>query len=79
MKIIINPKGINNFHNSPPLSVRVSGETTYAGEEKDVYKISKRQARKIEQHFCGISGCGCPQGGVVVELDPTGENFGVRA
>jgi hypothetical protein len=78
MRITINPRGINNFHNSAPLAVRITGETVYAGEDV-VYRISKRQAAKIEKHFCGITDCRCPRGGVVVELDQEGETFGLRA
>jgi hypothetical protein len=78
MKITINPTGINNFHNSPPLTVRITGEGI-SGFGEHLYKISKRQARKIEQHFCGITDCRCPHGGAVVETSPDGDKFGLRA
>ena len=80
--ITIDPSGINNFHNSEPINVRVSGEVVSAWGEDDeeiVFRISKGQARRIQNHFCGISGCSCPAGGVVVELNQERSEFGLRA
>lgn len=76
-KITIEPKGINNFHNAPALTVRVSGVEVQGFGER-IYRISKRQARRIERHFCGISDCRCPAGGVVIETSANGDEFGLR-
>ena len=76
--IILDPMGINNFHRSQPLTVRVSGEKVSDGGE-DLYRISARQADRIEKHFCGIAGCHCPAGGVVVEVHQDGHYCGLRA
>jgi hypothetical protein len=79
--IIIDPDGINNFHNCAPITVRVNGETMkYPGDfgADVVYYISKRQARRIEKHFCGITDCQCPAGGVVVQINAEGTEWGLR-
>jgi len=81
MIITLSPIGINNFHNSTDLRVRVNENKTinsYTREDGIVYRISKRQARRIENHFCGVVGCGCPKGGVVVQLTPEGDEFGLE-
>jgi hypothetical protein len=75
--IVVDPTGINNFHGSAPLTVRVSGETI-TGWDTPMYRISRTQAKRIENHFCGVSGCSCPAGGVVVELSPDGTEYGLR-
>jgi hypothetical protein len=76
MLIVLNPTGINNFHNSKPLTVRVS--EMIEGWDEPLFKISKRQAARIRNHFCGITDCRCPAGGVVVEVSPDGDEFGLR-
>lgn len=74
MKINYKPVGINNFHNSAPLKLYINSESTIS-DCGWVLPITKYQAVKIRKHFCGISGCGCPQGAVI----ETGENqFGIR-
>ena len=78
MKTIkINPTGINNFHNSGPLAVRVTGQMAL-GMGEDLYVISRQQALRIKKHFCGVTGCRCPAGGVVVETSSDGNKFGLR-
>lgn len=76
--VVINPTGINNFHGSTPMVVRVSGEEITGWDER-LYRISPRQAKRIETHFCGIDGCRCPAGGAVVETSPDGNEYGLRA
>jgi len=76
--IIIDVDGINNFHNSQPITVRVDGETV-DGNGETLYRISAGQAKRIERHFCGISGCRCAAGGVTVQLDSEGATWGLRA
>ncbi len=77
MQITINPNKINNFHNAPPLDIRVRGEIAESWDGP-AYRISRRQARRIEQHFCGVADCRCPRGGVVVRMDADGQEYGVR-
>ena len=56
------PTGINNFHNSDPIHIRVR-ETieTHMGA---LYPITTSQERRIRLHFCGVRDCRCPQGAV---------------
>ena len=65
---------INDFHNSGPITVRVN--TISWGHDSEVYLISKRQAKRIENHFCGIADCRCA-GGCIQQLDPEGATFGI--
>ena len=76
MKITYQPTGINNFHNSKALNLVISGEKA-EGNSGTVYIISKGQARKIENHFCGITDCHCPHG-AVEQMDPDGAEWGLR-
>lgn len=57
------PTGINNFHNSPAITVRL-GEIKET-HEGPLYPITENQSRRIKRHFCGITDCRCPAGGVV--------------
>lgn len=77
MKIKYQPSGKNNFHDSPPIYLIISGDKTegYGGV---VYRISRYQARKISEHFCGISYCGCRQGGAE-QLDENRAEYGIKA
>lgn len=75
MKITYQPTGINNFHGSQPIVLVVSGEKT-EGYSGSVYRISNRQARKIENHFCGITGCGCAHG-AVEQLNEEATEYGI--
>ena len=78
--IVIDPAKINNFHGSDPITVRVKGDKhpypSDFGADR-VYYISKRQARRVTSHFCGITDCRCPAGGVVVQLNPEGTEWGL--
>lgn len=76
MSITYQPTGVNNFHNSKPLNLLISGEKT-EGQNCPVYRISKSQARKIENHFCGIADCRCPHG-AVEQLNESGTEYGIR-
>ena len=76
VKVSYRPTGINNFHNSPTIDLVISGEVTIGIQDAPVYRISKRQGLRIEDHFCGVSGCGCPKGGVD-QLDQDGTEFGI--
>ena len=79
MKITYGPVDINNFHHAPALSLIISGKKTLSpiGDYR-VYRISKNQARKIANHFCGIADCHCPHGAVEI-LDGNGTEYGIRA
>jgi len=76
MKIEINPK-VNNFHRRSGIYCIVSGAEVKGFGEK-IYRISKSQARRIEQHFCGVTGCGCNKGAAVIETTPEGTEYGLR-
>lgn len=76
MKINYEPTGINNFHNSPPICLVISGNIDNS-MGYPLYTISKGRAKKLADHFCGIKDCRCP-GGAVVELDQDGTVFGIR-
>ena len=65
-----------NFHNSEPICLIVDTDQTCEWSPEAVYYVSKRQARKIEEHFCGMSDCRCPKG-EVVQLDAEGEHWGI--
>lgn len=68
------PAGINNFHNRPALSLRVSQKTNETGEY--LYLVSPRTAAKIERHFCGMMNCCCPHG-AAIQIDQTGTRYGI--
>lgn len=74
MLVKYKPTGINNFHNRPALSLRVSEKTNETGES--LYLVSVRTAAKIERHFCGVTDCGCPQG-AVIQLNEMGTRYGI--
>jgi hypothetical protein len=74
MKIKYQPSGINNFHNSASINLRISGAVD---GNTGLYKISARQAAKLANHFCGITDCRCP-GGAVQQLDPDGLSYGIN-
>jgi len=78
MKIRYAPIGINNFHNSNPINLIVSGKIWTDYNDRKFYLISPNQAKRIEKHFCGISDCKCPHG-AAIQLDPYGKEFGINA
>ena len=59
-KVIYEPRW--DFHNSGPIVLRVTGE--FFTSTEDEYVISARQARRIENHFCGMADCRCGSSGV---------------
>lgn len=67
--------GINNFHNADAISLRITGKKEQ-GFDGEVYIISKGQARRLEKHFCGVTGCGCAKG-AIEELNAEGTAFGI--
>lgn len=75
MKIKYEPTGIKNFHNTAGIVLLVSGKTLELGGE-NLYIINKRQAKRIENHFCGMKNCGCQKGGLY-QLDADGTEFGI--
>lgn len=78
MKTNYCPTGINNFHNSAPISLIVSGDkATGITCDGDVYRISTGQAKRIEKHFCGVAGCRCAAG-AVQQLNEAGTEWGIR-
>jgi len=76
MNVTYEPAGINNFHNSPAINLRESGEKSEF--DGPVYRISKRQAVRVENHFCGITDCHCAHG-AVQQLNEDGTEFGIPA
>lgn len=76
MKIQYQPKPeVNDFHNSGPISLRISGEKIW-GMSGDVYRISSSQAQRIRKHFCNVKDCRCSAGSVE-QLDSEGTQWGV--
>lgn len=77
MTISYQPTGINNFHNSSAIRVRIAASPLIDPMcNGDVYEISRRQAMKIRAHFCGNTECRCPHG-AVRDLDEAGTRFGL--
>ena len=77
MMITYQPTGINNFHNSSAIRVRVYPTPLIDPVGNgDMYPISVSQARKIRRHFCGITDCRCAEG-AVQELDEAGTRHGL--
>ena len=74
MKLTYKPTGINNFHTAPAITLIVSGET--ADFNGPVYRINTRQAKRIQNHFCGITDCRCPHG-AVIQLNEAGTEYGL--
>lgn len=74
MKKIYAPNGASNYHNSAPITLIFTGETESVYGEDDCYIISAGQAKRINKHFCGISGCQCAQGGTI----DLGQNHCIR-
>lgn len=78
MRIVYEPTGINNFHNCGPITLIVKGGKEADSYEGPIYRINKAQAKRLENHFCGMSDCHCPKG-AVIQLDPDGLEFGIPA
>jgi hypothetical protein len=78
-KVSYSPKF--NFHNSSPITIIIDDERTenwsYA-DENFRYIISKRQAKRISDHFCGMRECRCPKG-EITDNSPEGDSFLVPA
>lgn len=72
MKVTLSPTGINNFHNAPDLTIYLKRPLNLAGQ---YYPISEHQAKRIQNHFCGIKDCKCPAGGYIMETNFKNENF----
>ena len=70
MDITYQPTGINNFHNSAPIRLRISGQTL-----EGCYLISPNQEKRIRKHFCGLKDCIC-RAGSVIEFGP--DCYGLR-
>lgn len=60
MQIVYDPGW--NFHNAAPLRVRVA--KTIKSDDGVRGLLSRRQAKRISKHFCGVSGCLCYSGGL---------------
>ena len=74
MKISYEPKF--NFHNQSAITLIITGKRPGWNADGDVYYVSKRQAKRIEKHFCGMKECGCPKG-EVQQLDQDGTEWGI--
>ena len=72
MKKSYKPTGINNFHNSPSINLVISGK-----ELEGMYVITASQQKRIEKHFCGITGCRCA-GGACQQFDQDGKVWEIR-
>lgn len=67
-------QGRNNFHNSRPINILIDPKDVVDYEGSRLIRISESQAKRLEKHFCGISGCVCGSG-PVVEYDQ--DKFGI--
>ncbi len=75
MRVTYEPSGVNDFHNRGSINLVVSGEVEY-GCNGQSYLVSAAQKRRIEQHFCGVAGCGCAKG-AVDDMDSAKTRFGI--
>jgi len=75
MKIQYYLTGINNFHNRNSINLFISGERAI-GMSGTVYRISRGQARRIADHFCGVTDCKCAHGAVEI-LNEDETEFGI--
>lgn len=71
MKIRYELEGVNDFHNQGPVNLIVSGKTD---NNLDGYIITPGQNRRLENHFCGVAGCGCAKG-AAYPTDEAGTQF----
>lgn len=63
-----------NFHNRSSVILR-SASTKIEHSITRVY-ITKRQANRLEKHFCGVAGCRCNSAGIVQENE-AGTEFSI--
>ena len=67
------PEGRHNFHNSPPMAVRVNTAKKVGGLNLPpglaYYEVTPRQAKRIFGHFCGSKECKCGCNGGVIGID----------
>ena len=76
MQVSYRPDKMHNFHKRQAIRLIVSGDVV-AGGDGEVYLISRGQAKRIESHFCGATGCRCAAGAVeLLDLEET--LFGIR-
>ena len=75
MNVTYTPKF--NFHSAPPLKLQVEG-TKELSHEGIVYRLSYVQARKVRNHFCGVTDC-CCNSGALIQLDAENTAFGIPA
>ena len=59
MKITYTPNQDQDFHNAGSINLVIP-----AFEKDGFYILSSAQARRVENHFCGHTGCTCPSGGL---------------
>ena len=76
MRVSYLPTGINDFHNSGAINLIVSADDIDTITGYAMYRITARQARRIEKHFCGVFGCHCAHG-AVQQLDADGTECGI--
>jgi hypothetical protein len=55
MKITIGNTGRRNFHRASNLTLVVSDHNI----DGNTAQLTRLQARKVERHFCGFTGCTC--------------------
>ena len=54
-KITLTSDGRSNFHNVSDLEIRISEKNIKNGKAY----LTKSQVKRIDKHWCGISGCLC--------------------
>ena len=58
IKVKLSSEGRSNFHNVPPMFIRVEMMKYYCG----YVVLTHSQIKRIHRHFCGIKGCTCGSG-----------------
>lgn len=76
MKITYQPTGINNFHNSNPINLVISGEKPRGIAGLFTASATGRRS-KSKKHFCGVADCRCAHG-AVEQLNEGGTEYGIR-
>lgn len=62
-KITVGNEGRYNFHNASDITLHINDDMLiYRGDEVVAAELTPAQVRRINRHFCGISGCGCGSG-----------------
>ncbi len=61
-KITVGNEGRYNFHNVSDMTLHVKDDMLVYDEDGTEIvgiKLTPSQVRRVKNHFCGVSGCGC--------------------